>query len=238
MQASMVFNQTRWPAAGDVDDCWVVASIQAANVTLPWAPLVSVKTFREAAGDPDDGVSDGGTIAEVRDGLTGVYPELRGRLAVFAKSAWSDYAGAILAHRPMVAFVWSAALPPRLRYGFDGAHAITIIANGAGEVLVANPLAAVYSRWDRATLEDLREAVLVYGMRKASQRSCYGVALPTDAEALALHPLYGPALAARTAELEAQLARARAELVAARSAGPEAHAAVDALNRYLATIGA
>jgi len=194
MQTSMVFSQREWPAVDprphkggpDLDDCWVLSAIQAVNVTSPWYRLVGCKAFRHAAGDPDDGVNDGGNVTEIIAGIEGCYPELKGRAHGHRGVAWIDLKNDLDHHRPVSVAVLSSELPPGLRYGFEGLHQVTLAQKANGQLLIANPLAQPYARWDRIEPNDVRDAVMTYGERRSGSRSAWYVTLPTDVEALAI----------------------------------------------------
>ena len=47
-----VFNQQRWPQAGDTDDCWAIADLMAVHSVAPWLPLPGITKYREAAEIP------------------------------------------------------------------------------------------------------------------------------------------------------------------------------------------
>ena len=181
MQTSMVFNQVKWPAAGDVDDCWVLSALQCVNVTAPWQFLYSVKSFRKAAGDPDDGVKDGGTLAEIIKGVTTLYPVYTGKLTKLAGNPWTDFTRMASSHRPLSVSVVSARLPARLQFGFKGYHQISVAVKDDGRWLVANPLAPVYSRWVQVVPEEIKAAIMAYGTAKGGKASVYAVAFPDDA---------------------------------------------------------
>jgi NAD-dependent oxidoreductase involved in siderophore biosynthesis len=189
MQTSHVFNQVRWPLAGDTDDCWVVATIQAVNAVAPWLNLPSVRAFREAAGDPDNGVRDGGNVTEIMDGIRGTWPAIAGSIKSIRQQPWATLVSHLTAGRPVSVAVKSSLLPARLQYGFGGAHQICIVRKGV-RFLLANPLAPVYSSWDVVTLDELRAAIMGYGELRTGQRSVFGVAMPTEAEAFRLHPMF------------------------------------------------
>ena len=182
MQTSMVLNQVRWPQAGDVDDCWVVASLQAVNVTFPWLYLHGVTKFRAAAGNPDDPAhADGGNLVQVMAALKALYPTVAARR--HAGVAWQSFAADALAHHPLSVCVDSALLPTRLQFAFKGRHQVCVVVKADLSVLVANPLAPVYSRWKKTTLSELKPAVLGFGLIKSGTSSAYYVSIPADAEA-------------------------------------------------------
>lgn len=231
MQTSQVFNQREWPGALDVDDCWVVSSIQAVNATMPWLKLVPVPVFRAAAGKPDrPNVSDGGKLEDVVRGIVGTWPVLQGRLKVLAGVQWAILVAQLDAGRPVTVAVKSMYLPPALQYGFGGYHQVTLAKDVHGRYLFANPLAPVYSAWDvLGAIDDVKEAVLRYGADIANARLAYGVALPTDAEAVKLHPGYSSAVA----QLQAQYDELKKVTFAAKD---DAAAAEEALHAFIAAV--
>jgi len=184
----MVFNQRKWPGAGDVDDCWVVSAIQAMHVTAPWLRLVGVKEFRKAAGRPDvQGEANGGQLRHVKLGCEGVFPQWYRaadgpRIRVVAGGTWDQLKDDALEHRPLSVAVVSAKLPARLQFGFGGYHQITVVAKASGRWLVANPLAPAYSRWVEVNPSELRPAVVAYGRDKSGRPGAWYVRFPTDEE--------------------------------------------------------
>ena len=137
-----VFSQRSWPGAGDVDDCWVVATIWAAVAADPTAVRPSVTTFRAAAGDPDDGVTDGGSLDEVIRGARRIWPALPVR--AFASDDFDAFLAAVRGGSPASLAVWSGKLPIGLRFGFLKAHQVGI-GWDAGLYLM-NPLATSGAR--------------------------------------------------------------------------------------------
>ena len=180
MQTGMVFNQKYWPGAGDVDDCWVVSSIQAVNVVAPWLPLYAVPTFRKAAGNPDQPGPTGGSLLDTVQGVDGCYPAMRGMLRRMRGQSWTEFLTEARAHRPISVSILSSKLPTRLRFGFLGYHRVTIAVKGNGTWLFANPLAPRYSRWQVIKPDDIKDAVLDYGVAHAGQHGVWAVVFPTD----------------------------------------------------------
>lgn len=215
MQTSQVFNQKSWPGSGDVDDCWVISSIQAVNVSLPWLGLVPVPVFRAAAGKPDLPGPSGGQLADVVKGIVGTWPVLAGHVRVLDGAPWPAFQAELDAGRPVTVAVKSMHLPPRLQYGFGGYHQVTVAKNGA-RYLFANPLAPVYSKWDvLLSLAEISEAVLRYGADVANRRCVFAAALPNDTEA---HRLFPQATAQLEEARKAGYEEARTKAVAAVSA--------------------
>jgi len=135
-------NQEHWPGAGDVDDCWCVATIWAAACTDPAARRPSIPEFRRLAGDPDDGERDGGSLGEVIRGARAMWPhlairELDDRFEEFLSSLKRGHIASVA--------VWSSRLPSYLQFGFRFAHQVGAAADG-GELVIMNPLARQGSR--------------------------------------------------------------------------------------------
>jgi hypothetical protein len=152
----LVLSQRTYPGAGDIDDCWVVATVWAAVASVPsiWQP--SVTTFRKYAGDPDDGISDGGSIDECFKGAKGCWPGLDSTL--WKANEFSGFLSLVKAGRPASVALDSAALPSRLRFGFMGKHQVGIVWDGT-KLLCANPLAAQGSRPLTITEAELKTAM-------------------------------------------------------------------------------
>lgn len=149
---------------GDVDDCWVMATIWAARASDRDLVIPSIKTFRGAAGDPDDGYRDGGNLSEIILGCSRLWPEL----AVTAYDGrWAPFAELIRQGRPASLAVISGRLPYRLRFGFTGAHQIGVAWDGSSFV-VANPLAPEGSAPQRIPEADLRTAAEAMGAVRAA----------------------------------------------------------------------
>ena len=184
-QVSFVFNQRLWPGAGDIDDCWVVSAIQCANVSAPWLYLPTVPQFRTAAGDPDDGKSDGGNVDEIVKGVTTLWPAFAGKLKVLKGAAYDTLVDHVLKGRPVSLCIDSSKLPSALQHGFTGMHQVSFVLKDApdGARLYANPLAKVYSRWERIEkLAVLRPAILAYGKQRIGRESVFAVVFPSEAE--------------------------------------------------------
>ena len=220
MRTTQVYNQVTWPGAGDPDDCWVVAALQAANVTSPWLWLPTVPRFRKAAGNPDDpNRPDGGNLIQAERGLLGCYPFLAGLVHRHPAWTWSHFRQAVESGHPASVSIVSAVLPASLRFGFGGRHQIAL-AWKDGQLLYANPLARDRSRWLRITWGNVKPAILAYGKLRTGSDCVYALTLPTDKEA---RTKLMPALAdttpydqgdldAATAELQARIDAAQAAL--------------------------
>lgn len=167
-------NQGVYPGAGDWDDCWVVAAIQAARAvggryTGPGATiqpeptgtakvsLPTIPTFRAKSGKPDvQGVSNGGTSADIIKGATGCFPDLQ---IAKASTTWSGFLHQTkdLGWVAAVA-VLSSALPVSLQYGFKGLHEVSV-AYKAGGFDIVNPLAPQGLMPQRISEANLRKAM-------------------------------------------------------------------------------
>lgn len=133
-----VFNQVRFANAGDVDDCWVVATIWAAKSVASSIELPDVTQFRAAADDPDDGVNDGGNNDEMVRAVRKLWPHIP--LVDFRSSDWARFIGFLREGRVASVAVLSSSLPPNLRFGFGGPHQVGVVWDGANFRLM-NPLA-------------------------------------------------------------------------------------------------
>ena len=155
-----VINQVRYPGAGDVDDCWVVATVWAATVADPNAPRPTIPEFRAAAGNPDDPGPDGGTLPQVIRGAAASWSYLT--IAKYQSTDWGAFARRLADGWTASLAVIAAELPPNLRFGFSGAHQVGVVVRD-GTWLVANPLAPQGSAPIPCPLDMLRQAARRFG---------------------------------------------------------------------------
>lgn len=148
----------RTPEAGDLDECWVYATIWAAVAADPGARVPTCTEFRKAAGDPDDGFMDGGSLDEIARASAVIWPHIT-QLRVEGKGdlTWDILSNHLAQGRPASLAVDSGDLPLRLRFGFYGSHQIGVRRQDAS-VYVANPLAAQGSAPLPATEAEVRKA--------------------------------------------------------------------------------
>lgn len=178
------FSQRTWPEAGDVDDCWVLSAIQAANAVAPWLPLLTVTEFRALAGDPDDGHDDGGNVDDLMRGIRAAWPALAPLCTPLRGSwTWDRVLEEIKAGRPASVCVVSARLPDR--YGFAGLHQVTYFHEPGVGLRVANPLAPDRSTPTRIATRAAQTAAEAYGGGRV-----HCVLFPTVEDAYPTHPLY------------------------------------------------
>lgn len=199
------FSQRTWPKAGDVDDCWVVSTIQCANVVAPWLPLLDTTEFRKAAGDPDDGKSDGGNIDEIIEGISTAYPLLAPLVTACRGWNWDAFLKQVKAGRVATVAVVSSRLP--LPYGFSGLHQVTYFHEPAVGLRIANPLAPDRSQPTRIATLSAKTAAEAFGNGKV-----WAVLFPTIEEAFRTHPLYVPESEGKYTEEQLQTAVAAAKL--------------------------
>lgn len=183
MQTSQAFSQKTWPGAGDLDDCWVVATLWCANAVAPWLYLQSSNQFRRAAGDPDDGHNDGGRLSEIMQACRTLWPQLH---VEPHRDTWASLLRKIDAGHPVSVAVRSSALPPRLQYGFGGLHQVALYNRGTGPLGIMNPLARDRSRPEYISRDAAKEAAKAY----AGDGKVYAAVFPTEAVAFTTHPLY------------------------------------------------
>lgn len=245
-QISMVLSQRFSPKVGDIDDCWVLSAIMLAFASLPWLSLPDTKAFREAARDPDDGVTDGGSQTEIMRGLRRTWPELNGHLHRVDGGTFATMVLALSQNRPVSVAVDSSRLPNPM--GFKGAHRVNLAKTPNGKAWIGNPLASPYAPWELLPggFEDVRDAVMAYGLSSARQeRGAWFISGPSPEEAIRLHPAWGPELAETvkriTAELQAEVKELRDEVTKLSTTGQKAveaaKAAIRTNTEFVATFG-
>lgn len=158
----------------DVDDCWVVATIMAALASDSKAPRPTITEFRKAAGDPDDGIRDGGTVDEVHKGAVGCFAYLKPRK--MEGWTWENALAELKKLRAISFMVNSKKLNPN--YGFTGWHQVLIFHQTGVGLYIANPLAPNGSAPIRISTAEAKAAIESYGNGK-----CYGEIFPSEAEA-------------------------------------------------------
>jgi len=156
-----VLSQIGYPGAGDIDDCWVVASVWAAKVADPHARQPSVPAFREDARNPDQPGPTGGDLNDVIRGSVRSWPYLT--IAKYSSTDWAAFERRLTEGWSASLGVLSAELPVYLRFGFQGSHQVGVAFN-AGEFMVANPLARDGSRPLPCPMTQLRTAARKHGM--------------------------------------------------------------------------
>lgn len=131
-------SQVGYPGAGDIDDCWVVATIWGAIASRPTVAAPSCTVARAWAGDPDDGHQDGGSIVECMAIADRLVP---GAFA-YRGSSFDVLDRMVLAGQPASVALRSGSLPTRLRFGFTGPHQCGLVATSDGQRWLMNPLDA------------------------------------------------------------------------------------------------
>ncbi len=133
-----VISQVGYPGAGDIDDCWVVATIWAAVAADPTVERPTVPEFRAAAHNPDRPGPTGGFLSDVIRGAEGVWPRLR--VERYESIEWGPFAARLRAGWSASLAVLSSALPARLQFGFRKAHQVGVVWDH-GQFRLMNPLA-------------------------------------------------------------------------------------------------
>jgi hypothetical protein len=133
-----VVSQIGYPGAGDVDDCWVVATVWAAIAADPTIARPTVLRFRAAAHKPDRPGPTGGNLDDVIRGASQLWPHLR--IARQDSTDWAAFAGKLHDGWSASLAVLSSALPVRLQHNFRGPHQVGVV-YAAGEYRLMNPLA-------------------------------------------------------------------------------------------------
>lgn len=216
MLINAIANQKVFPGAGDVDDCWVVSTWMCANAVRPDIPKGTITWMRGAAGDPDDGVNDGGNTTEILRMCRRMWPDIR--VVDLDGKSWEWLIGRLKATvRPASIAVHSGSLPLVYRFGFGGGHQIVIWwENGA--LWMANPLAAEGAAPKKVDPIAIRKAAYTLG-----NGSLRGVLFPTYAEAQSTWTRYtqdqlNAAIAAATAQYKDQITKDAAEDAAVKAA--------------------
>src|SRR5687768_13980685 len=182
-QIFQVFSQTTWPGIGDIDDCWVLASMQAVHAVAPWLKLPGVKRFRAEANRPDSpNRPDPGDEHDMARALRRLYPDLR--IEVVDGGDFSDFAAKVESGRPAALIVRSSALPDDLQHGFKEIHAITVAFDDELGWVVANPLAKAHSKPEPIQKKALEKAV------KGFKPNVHAVLMPTLEEALETNEIH------------------------------------------------
>lgn len=154
-------SQVGYPGAGDIDDCWIVATLTCVHNLVPLLKLPTVPEFRAAAGKPDvQGRSDGGTRTDIVRGLRNLYPKIP---MTSSYVRWHVFKGLMKPGRVASIAVASAYLPSALRYGFNGAHQIAVEQISDGRWVILNPLAKKGTAPQAISESTLMEAALRIG---------------------------------------------------------------------------
>jgi hypothetical protein len=183
-QIFQVFSQTAWPGIGDVDDCWVLASLQAVHTVAPWLKLPGVKVFREKANVPDvQGQLDVGDEHDMARGLAGLYPNLP--IEVADGMPFPEFVEQVRSGRPAAVVIRAGDLPQELQHVYQGIHAVTVAFDDeSGDLLIADPLAKPHSKPVPIAQPALRAAI------KGFQPDVHAVLMPTIEQALRTHEIH------------------------------------------------
>jgi hypothetical protein len=128
--------QIGYPGAGDIDDCWVVASVWAANAAgYSYQPTVPV--YRAYARNPDRPGPTGGTLTHVIRGAKGCYPSAHIRR--YSSTSWDGFISLLKAGWVASLAIRSSGLPSNYRYGNQGGHQVGV-AYQNGAYFIMNPL--------------------------------------------------------------------------------------------------
>jgi hypothetical protein len=191
-----VFNQQRWPQAGDTDDCWAIADLMAVHSVAPWLRLPGVTKYREAANNPRQPGPTPGNVAQSARAIRTLYPELGDLIEVLEGEPFSAFLPKLKAGHPASISLLSGSLPRSLQFGFTGNHRVAVFWSGS-EIRLANPLARAHSRSKPISEEDLHTAVRDHPLSRV-----HCVLMPTVEEAFRLHPLLTGAIEAAIADLD------------------------------------
>lgn len=183
-QIFQVFSQRDWPGIGDVDDCWVLASLQAVHTVAPWLKLPGVKVFRDRAGVLDvPGQLDVGDEHDMKRGLDALYPTLG--LEILDGMPFSEFVGKLRSGRPAAVIIKAGDLPDELQTTYKGIHAVTVAFDDeTGAILMADPLARAHSKPVPIAQPALKNAI------EGFKPNVHAVLMPTIQRALQTHELH------------------------------------------------
>jgi len=153
-----VLNQGHYPGAGDVDDCWVVATVWAA-IASGESYQPSVPVFRAAARNPDRPGATGGTGYHVWKGATTMWPNHK--IRKYTSSSWDGFISLLKAGWIASLAVDSRGLPNNCRFNDIHKHQVGV-AYQNGKYWIANPLAPQDSRPIEITGYALRTAARAF----------------------------------------------------------------------------
>lgn len=175
-----VISQKLYPGVGDIDDCWVVATVWAARGADRCSQKPTIREFRAAAGNPDDPYrADGGNIYQIAQAVPVVWP-----LAKFTRMVsqdWAYFMGHLDAGDYITVALLSKLLPASMRYGFNGAHQVGLVKTG-GRIYLMNPLAP-----DGSQPQPISETALRTAIRGVANGWIMGGAFKRQP----FHPRYG-----------------------------------------------
>ena len=179
-----VFNQKRWPGAGDTDECWMLSDLMAIHSVAPWLRLPTVPQYRQAAGNPDKDGLTFGSLEHSETAIKALYPEFAKVILLIKNGSFAELMSRLIAGHPLSLSVKSGALPQGLQFGYTGMHRVAVFFNGA-EIRIANPLARAHSRSKPISEGALQAAVDAHDMAGSNY-----IMLPTVEVAFARHPLH------------------------------------------------
>jgi hypothetical protein len=185
-----VFNQQRWPQAGDTDDCWAIADLMAVHSVAPWIRLPGITRYRELARNPRMPGPTPGTVAQSARAIRALDPAFGELIELIEGLPFSEFLPKVKAGHPASLSLLSGSLPSRLQFGFRGNHRVAVFWNGA-KIRLANPLARAHSRSKPITEDELHTAV-----RDHPFNMVHAVLMPTVEQAFQLHPLLSGAIEA------------------------------------------
>lgn len=152
-----VLSQRTYPGVGDIDDCWVIATIWAEQDSRPGTKRPTVYEFRKAAGVPDhNGEADGGNIDRVNDGADGCWPKVPNELV--KTNSWTVARAILFSGRPCSVALDSSKLSAAHRFNFHGKHQSGVVGEG-GVLYLMNPLDVEGRRLPQIAESELRSAM-------------------------------------------------------------------------------
>jgi len=153
-----VMDQRLAKGAGDIDDCWVVATIWAARFADPALEIPDVPTFRVAADSLNvQGEDNGGNNDRITRGVRGLWSHLD--VIDFRLDDWDELMGHLKAARPVSLGLISGKLSAAHQFGFRGPHQVGVVWDGE-RLRVMNPLGVQGSQPHSISERELSRAAL------------------------------------------------------------------------------
>lgn len=228
MQTSIVLSQRYWFGVGDPDECGALSAIQCAHAVAPWLHLPGTDAFRAAGQNPDtQGEPNGWSVDSIMRGVTGTWPVFDGRLLPMRGDRFVQLELYVASGRPVSVAVLANLLPPRLSKGVTVPHQVSIAERPDGRLILANPwVGPKMERWELATWDLIRPAIMEYGKARTGKRGVWAVAFPTALEMASTYDAYVDDTPYDQSDIDAATAAMAAELA-------ELHARIDAAQQIL-----
>lgn len=151
-------DQRTYPGAGDIDDCWVVATMWAFRYQTHMATeaLPSIPVFRDAADNPDKPGPTGGRNSQIALALNRLYPGQP--YSRYESTNWTSFMAQLRAGAAASVVTLSSLLPSTMQFNFHGLHRCAVIWLD-GTLVLMNPLQRDGAKLLAITEAQLRRAI-------------------------------------------------------------------------------